>query len=79
MLGRVIPPQRENSSFIFTCLKLELIFHLQEADEVNQKQLADALGIPEYTLSRLLDKLEPYGYVMREKRGLDKLVRGMIT
>jgi hypothetical protein len=52
-----------------------IILGLFEAKEASQKNLAQALKVSEPTLSRILDKLEEYGFVVRERKGQEKTVR----
>jgi len=53
----------------------KIISGLFEAKEASQKNLARALKVSEPTLSRILDKLEEYGFVVRERKGQEKVVR----
>jgi len=48
---------------------------LQQEAELSQKQLADRIALNEMDVSRILDRLEPYGYVARERAGAEKTVR----
>lgn len=54
---------------------VQLLLHLQAHGPQGQTQLAQALDIQEYQLTRLLQKLERNRYIKREKRGKDKLVK----
>lgn len=48
---------------------------LGRKQDMNQKTIAEELGIPEYALSRIISSLEAGRLVTRKKVGLDKLVR----
>lgn len=54
---------------------VRILFHLSESDASEQGKLADELEIPEYTLSRLLSRLELHRYITREPHGSQKIVR----
>lgn len=54
---------------------LRVMQFLETHNATNQKELAEAVGIEEYTLSRILDRLELHQKVRREKRGLENIVR----
>jgi len=51
-------------------LAVKLLQVIVEKKDQNQKELSKALEVNEMALSRMLDKLEQYGYVRREKRTL---------
>lgn len=50
---------------------VKLMNLLQQKQELNQKEIADSLGINDMNVSRLLTKLEAYDYIQR-KRGAKK-------
>ncbi|NPA87034.1 MAG: winged helix-turn-helix transcriptional regulator [Candidatus Diapherotrites archaeon] len=52
----------------------EIINYLSENPGSTQKQIARALGMPEYKVSRLLSRLEKEGVVVRVRRGMSKRV-----
>ncbi len=54
---------------------IEVMNYLEAHDAVSQKMLASALGIEEYALSRILEKLELHGRLIRERKGLTNVVR----
>lgn len=51
------------------------ILDLLQKEPLNQKTMAEQLEIPEYKLSRILQKLETGQWIEREKTGLDKIVK----
>ena len=53
----------------------KIILALFEVKEASQKNIALGLKVSEPTLSRILDRLEEYGFVVRERRGQEKIVR----
>jgi hypothetical protein len=54
---------------------VRVMFHLTEKGPQTQTRLAEELDVEEYTLTRLLQKLELHNYVVRERAGLEKIVR----
>jgi len=48
---------------------------LETHNATNQKELAEAVGIEEYDLSRILERLELHQKIRREKRGLENIVQ----
>jgi len=54
---------------------LRVMKFLETHDPTNQKELAEAVGIEEYDLSRILDRLELHQKIRREKRGLENMVQ----
>jgi len=55
-------------------LAVRLIMLLEEGGERRQSELLDLLGVKDYTLTRLLRKLEEARYITRGRRGNDKIV-----
>src|SRR5208282_4257918 len=51
------------------------VMRFLETHSVNQKDLAESLGISEYALSRILDRLELHHKIRREKRGLENIIQ----
>jgi hypothetical protein len=51
------------------------VMQFLETHSVNQKDLAEAVGISEYALSRILDRLELHHKIRREKRGLENIIQ----
>jgi len=51
------------------------MFHLTEKGPQTQTRLTEELDVEEYTLTRLLQKLELHNYFVRERAGLEKIVR----
>lgn len=51
------------------------ILDLLQKEPLNQKTMAEQLEIPEYKLSRILQRLETGQWIEREKTGLDKIVK----
>jgi len=59
---------------------LRVMKFLETHDRTNQKELAEAVGIEEYDLSRILDRLELHQKIRREKRGLENIIQnGALT
>ena len=54
---------------------LRVMQFLETHNATNQKELAEAVGIEEYDLSRILDRLELHQKIRREKRGLENIVQ----
>jgi len=50
-------------------LAVRLIMLLEEDGERRQSELLDLLGVKDYTLTRLLGKLEEAGYITRRRKG----------
>jgi len=48
--------------------------HLEESGPKKQTELAEALGMEGYAMSRLLAKLELHRYITRQRDGTDKVV-----
>lgn len=46
---------------------VKLLDFLRQNNEANQKQIAEGVGISEPTVSRLMQKLEAHGYVIRKR------------
>jgi DNA-binding transcriptional ArsR family regulator len=55
-------------------LAVRLIMLLEEGGERKQSELLDPLGVKDYTLTRLLGKLEEGRYITRRREGNDKIV-----
>jgi len=51
------------------------VMQFLETHIVNQKDLAESLGISQYALSRILDRLELHHKIRREKRGLENIIQ----
>jgi len=51
------------------------VMQFLETRTVNQKELAEAVGVSAYALSRILDKLELHHKIRREKRGLENMIQ----
>jgi hypothetical protein len=56
----------------------KIIAALMKTEGVSQKKLAEALKMSEASLSRILDRLEDYAFVRRERSGAEKIVRANI-
>jgi hypothetical protein len=56
----------------------KIIAALMKTDGVSQKKLAEVLKMSEASLSRILDRLEDYAFVRRERSGAEKIVRANI-
>ncbi|MFH0848155.1 MAG: MarR family transcriptional regulator, partial [archaeon] len=69
-LSELFPKNLESRS-----TSIEILNLLEESSGWNQKSLAEQLEISEYKLSRVLKKLEQGHYIMRERAGLDKIIR----
>jgi len=54
---------------------VEILNLLEERKAMNQKTIAEELDIPEYRLSRIIKRLDAGGRIVREKTGLDKIVK----
>jgi len=52
----------------------EILNLLAENKSMNQKTIAELIEIPDYKLSRIINRLDSAGYVQRKKTGLDKIV-----
>jgi hypothetical protein len=55
-------------------LAVRLIMLLEECGERKQSEVVDLLGVKDYTLTRLLGKLEEARYITRRREGSDKVV-----
>jgi len=53
---------------------VKLLLHLEEHGPTSQTEIAQFLSLPEYAISRLLNKLEDGRYVKRQKKGLENIV-----
>jgi len=53
---------------------VRLLLHLEEHGPTNQTKIAGLLGQQEYTVSRLLNKLEDNRYIQRQKKGSENIV-----
>ena len=53
---------------------VQLLMELEEHGSLKQSKLVKRLGIKDYSLSRLIAKLEQHRYVQRERSGTDKIV-----
>jgi hypothetical protein len=53
---------------------VQLLMELQEHGSLKQSELVKRLGIEDYSMSRLLAKLEQHRYVQRDRSGTDKIV-----
>src|SRR5208282_5733835 len=51
------------------------VMQFLETHSVNQKDLAESVGISEYALSRILDRLELHHRIRREKSGLENIIQ----
>jgi len=54
---------------------VRIILHLSDSGQMEQGMLAKALELPEYTMSRLLSRLELHRYITRQLRGSQKIVK----
>lgn len=52
----------------------KLLLHLEEHGPTDQAEIAQLLDLPEYAVTRLLNKLEDSHYIQRERKGLEKTV-----
>ena len=53
---------------------VRLLMELEEHGSLKQSDLVERLGIEDYSMSRLLARLELHRYVQRERSGTDKIV-----
>jgi len=53
---------------------IKLLLHLEEHGPTSQTKIAELLGLKEYAVTRLLNKLEDSHYVAREKKGLENTI-----
>jgi len=53
---------------------VKLLLYLEEHGRTNQTKITEELNIPNYTVSRLLGKLEDHHYIRREKEGVENTV-----
>lgn len=53
---------------------VQLLMELEEHGSLKQSELVKRLGIEDYSMSRLLAKLEQHRYVQRDRSGTDKVV-----
>jgi CRP-like cAMP-binding protein len=53
---------------------VRLLLHLEERGPTSQTEIAQLLNLPEYAISRLLNKLEDNRYIKRQKKGQEKIV-----
>ncbi|MCJ7506412.1 MarR family transcriptional regulator [Candidatus Bathyarchaeota archaeon] len=53
---------------------VKLLLHLEEHGPAGQTEIAQLLNLPEYAISRLLNKLEDNRYIKRQKKGLENIV-----
>jgi len=68
-LAKIFPKSDESR------LQAIKVMQFLETHSTNQKELAESVGISEYALSRILDKLELHHKIRRERRGLEKMIR----
>ena len=57
---------------------VQLLMLLMESGPQKQSRLAEQLGMEDYTISRLLERLESHRYVKRERLGTDKIVTSLM-
>jgi uncharacterized membrane protein len=53
---------------------VKLLLHLEEHGPASQTEIAQLLNLPEYAISRLLNKLEDNRYIKRQKKGQENIV-----
>ena len=53
---------------------VKLLVHLQEHGPTSQTKIKELLHLPDYTVSRLLSKLEDYRYIRLEKKGIENII-----
>jgi hypothetical protein len=53
---------------------VKLLLYLEEHGPTSQTKIAEELSIPNYTVSRLLSRLEDHHYIRREKEGVENIV-----
>jgi len=53
---------------------VKLLLHLEEHGPTTQPKIKELLDLPDYTVSRLVCKLEDYRYVRREKKGIENII-----
>ncbi len=68
-LAEIFPKSEESR------LQAIKVMRFLETHIVNQKELAESVGIPEYALSRILDRLELHHKIRRKKRGLENIIQ----
>ena len=53
---------------------VKLLLYLEEHGPISQAKITELLELHNYTVSRLLNKLEDHGYVKRERRGIENVI-----
>jgi len=53
---------------------VKLLLHLEEHGPTTQPKIKELLDLPDYTVSRLVNKLEDYRYVKRERKGIENII-----
>jgi len=53
---------------------VKLLQHLEEHGQTAQTKIKELLHVPDYTVSRLVNKLEDYRYVKRERKGIENII-----
>ena len=53
---------------------VKLLVHLEEHGPTSQTKIKELLHLPDYTVSRLLSKLEDYRYIRLEKKGIENII-----
>jgi len=53
---------------------VRLLLHLEEHGPTTQPKIKELLDLPDYSVSRLVSKLEDYRYVKREKKGIENII-----
>ena len=56
---------------------VKLLLHLEEHGPTDQTEIAQLLNLPEYSVSRLLNKLEDSRYIKRQKKGHENIVNAV--
>jgi len=59
-------------------LATKILNTLVKQGPMSQKQLSEKLMVRDLSISSILDKLEEYGFIVREWRGQEKIVRANI-
>jgi hypothetical protein len=68
-LAEIFPKSSQSQHYA-----LKVMRFVETHGAVNQKELAKAVGVEEYSLSRILDRLELHHEIRRERRGLENIV-----
>jgi len=53
---------------------VKLLQHLEEHRQTAQTKIKELLHVPDYKVSRLVNKLEDYRYVKRERKGIENII-----